>query len=95
VPKCNGGRFIHAHRIRSVTNLNAAKRSPRPRRFESLPQARFLADQDDVQAARCDRRKNAINLDAWGSIRAHRVDGDSDLVQAFSSSLFSTTMRSL
>jgi hypothetical protein len=78
-----------------MTNLDPPQRGSWSGSFERLPQARFLADQDDVQAAGCDRRQYTINLDAWGSIRAHRVDGDSDLVQVLSSSLFSTTMRSL
>jgi hypothetical protein len=78
-----------------MTNLNPPERRAWSGGFERLPQTRLLTDQDDVQAAGCDRRQYTIYLDAWGSIRAHRVDGDSDLVQVLSSSVFSTTMRSL
>jgi hypothetical protein len=78
-----------------VPNLDPAERRRRTRSFEGLPQTWLVANQDDVQTASRDRGKNTVNLDARGPFRAHGIDGDADLGQVVSSSLFSTTMRSL
>ena len=73
----------------------ALERGARPGFAQGLPQARFISDQYDIEAARGDRGKDTINFDARRPFRAHRIDGDPDLAQELSSSLFSTTMRSL
>jgi hypothetical protein len=78
-----------------VPDLNALERGARPGFTQGLPEARFISDQYDIEAARGDRGKDTINFDARRPFRAHRIDGDPDLAQELSSSLFSTTMRSL
>jgi hypothetical protein len=95
VTEGDGRRFVHADRVRRVPDLDALERSRRSGLAEGLAQARFVSDQYDVQAARGDRGKNPINLDARRPFRAHRIDGNPDLAQELSSSLVSTTMRSL
>ena len=78
-----------------MANLNTLEWRPRPGLAQHLAQAWFFSDQYDVQAARGDRGKDSVYFDAWSPFRAHRVDGDPDLAQELSSSLVSTTMRSL
>jgi hypothetical protein len=78
-----------------MPNLYPFERGARSGFAENLAQARLFADQNDVQAARRDGGKHTIHLDTGRPIGAHRVDSDPNLAQALSSSLFSTTMRSL
>ena len=78
-----------------MTDLNTLEGCAWPGFAQRLAQARFLSDQYDVKAACCDRGKDTVNFNAWRPFRAHRVDGDPDLAQVFSSSLVSTTIRSL
>jgi len=78
-----------------MANLDPAERRPRTDRAQHLAQAGFLSDQDDVHAARSDGGKDSFNLDTRGPVGAHRIDGNPDLVQVLSTSLMSTTMRSL
>jgi hypothetical protein len=78
-----------------VSNLDPFERGARTGLAKNLAKTRLFPDQYHVEAARRDGGKDTINLDARCSIGAHRVDCDPDLAQALSSSLFSTTMRSL
>jgi len=78
-----------------MPDLNTLERGTRSGLAQGLSQARFVSDQYDIQAARGDRGKDTINFDARRPFRAHRIDGDPDLAQELSSSLVSTTIRSL
>jgi hypothetical protein len=78
-----------------MPNLDTPKRRRWPRCLQCLAKAWLFSDQHDIQAAGRNCRKNTVNLDAGGPVGPHGVDGYTDLPQVLSSSLFSTTMRSL
>jgi hypothetical protein len=78
-----------------MANLDSFEGRPWAGFSQHLAKPRFLSNQYNIKAARCDRGKDTFNLDAWRPLRAHRIDGDPNLAQELSSSLFSTTMRSL
>jgi len=78
-----------------MADLDSFERRPGPGFSKNLAKPWFLSNQYDVQAAGCDRGKDSFDFDAWRPLRAHRIDGDPDLAQELSSSVFSITMRSL
>jgi hypothetical protein len=94
VAEGDGRRFVHPDGVRRVPDLDAPERRTRPGFSQGLAQARFVSNQHDGEAARGDRGKDSVHFDARCPFRAHRVDGDPDLVQELSSSLVSTTRRS-
>jgi hypothetical protein len=78
-----------------MADLNSFKRRSRTGLAQHLAKPRFLSNQYDIQAARSNRGKDTLNLDAWRPLRAHRIDSDPDFAQELSSSVFSMTIRSL